>query len=50
MTNIKPIPGPPGLPLIGNVRDVDPIDSVKSLVLLADKYGKRQQAIFEGLI
>jgi len=40
VTNTKLIPGPPGLPLIGNIRDIDPVDSVKSLLLLADKYGK----------
>jgi len=40
MAPLKPIPGPSGLPLIGNIRDIDPVDSMKSLSLLADKYGK----------
>ena len=34
-----PIPGPPGLPLIGNVFDVDPQNQSASLARLADIYG-----------
>jgi len=34
-----PIPGPPGLPLLGNLNDVDPIDTTSSLGRLADTYG-----------
>lgn len=33
------IPGPPGLPLIGNLRDVDPELPIVSLCQLADTYG-----------
>jgi hypothetical protein len=34
-----PIPGPPGLPLIGNIRDVDTQDLVLSIRKLADTHG-----------
>ncbi len=34
-----PIPGPPGLPLVGNMNDYDPADSVGSLGRLAATYG-----------
>jgi cytochrome P450/NADPH-cytochrome P450 reductase len=33
------IPGPPGLPFLGNVIDVDPTNSMVSLRRLADIYG-----------
>lgn len=33
------IPGPPGLPFVGNVNDVDPTDNLRSLKQLADQYG-----------
>lgn len=33
------IPGPPGLPLIGNITDVDPANSVASLSRIAETYG-----------
>jgi hypothetical protein len=39
MANSIPIPGPPGLPLLGNMADVDPLDSMRSLTRLADTYG-----------
>lgn len=35
----QPIPGPPGLPILGNISDIDPADSVNSLGRLADTYG-----------
>jgi cytochrome P450/NADPH-cytochrome P450 reductase len=35
-----PIPSPPGLPLVGNGFDLDPANSMESLVRLADTYGK----------
>ncbi|KAN0120409.1 fatty acid hydroxylase [Hyaloscypha variabilis] len=35
----EPIPGPPGLPLLGNLNDIDPGDSMSSLSRLADTYG-----------
>lgn len=34
-----PIPQPPPVPLLGNIRDVDPEDSIASLVHLGEKYG-----------
>ena len=34
-----PIPGPPGLPFLGNLNDIDPGDSLNSLSRLADTYG-----------
>jgi hypothetical protein len=34
-----PIPSPPGIPLLGNVFDVDPNNANQSLTHLADKYG-----------
>ena len=37
MTEI--IPGPPGLPLLGNVQDIDPEDPIQSLCNLTDIYG-----------
>lgn len=39
MVEPQPIPGPPGLPLLGNFADLDPVDGVGSLCRLADKYG-----------
>ena len=35
-----PIPSPPGLPLIGNVRDIVMTEPVQSLARLADQYGE----------
>ena len=35
-----PIPQPPGYPLVGNIADVDPQNSVGSLMHLAEKYGE----------
>ncbi|ETN43966.1 uncharacterized protein HMPREF1541_10831 [Cyphellophora europaea CBS 101466] len=34
-----PIPQPPGLPILGNVRDIDPNNASLSLIHLAEKYG-----------
>lgn len=34
-----PIPAPPGLPLLGNINDVDPEDSMASLMHLVELYG-----------
>ncbi|KAF2104350.1 cytochrome P450 [Rhizodiscina lignyota] len=33
------IPGPPGLPFVGNVFDIDPNNTINSFSHLADKYG-----------
>lgn len=35
----EPIPGPPGLPILGNINDIDPVDTITSLGRLADTYG-----------
>lgn len=34
------IPGPKALPFLGNIQDIDPVDIIKSLGVLADTYGK----------
>lgn len=34
-----PIPSPPGLPLVGNMFDIDPQDRMNSIMHLADIYG-----------
>jgi hypothetical protein len=44
----SPIPQPPGVPLLGNVFDVDPKNTWGSLRKLADKYGS-SEAIFIGV-
>ncbi|KAI8948068.1 cytochrome P450 [Xylaria longipes] len=36
----QPIPQPPGLPLLGNIKDVDPSNTWGSLKKLAEKYGE----------
>lgn len=35
-----PVPGPPGLPILGNIKDLDPADSMASLSRLSDTYGR----------
>ncbi|KAF2468655.1 cytochrome P450 [Lindgomyces ingoldianus] len=35
----EPIPGPPGLPFVGNVSDIDPENPLQSLMNLSDIYG-----------
>ncbi|RYO83950.1 hypothetical protein DL766_000991 [Monosporascus sp. MC13-8B] len=34
------IPGPPGLPFVGNITDIDPNNSLRSFKALAEKYGE----------
>jgi cytochrome P450/NADPH-cytochrome P450 reductase len=36
---LEPIPGPPGLPFVGNVSDIDPENPIGSLINITDKYG-----------
>jgi cytochrome P450/NADPH-cytochrome P450 reductase len=36
---MEPIPGPPGLPFIGNMSDLDPNNPLQSLRGMSDKYG-----------
>jgi hypothetical protein len=38
-----PIPGPPGVPLLGNVFDVNPNETWNSLNKLAKQFGKSNQ-------
>lgn len=40
-----PIPSPPGLPLLGNIFDVDPQNQAASLNRLADIYGSSQSLL-----
>lgn len=35
----EPIPGPPGLPIIGNLNDIDPESPILSFERLTDIYG-----------
>jgi hypothetical protein len=39
MADPLPIPGPPGIPFLGNVADIDPVNSMASFSRLADTYG-----------
>lgn len=39
-----PIPQPPGIPLLGNVRDIDPSNTWVSLQKLWEKYGRHHPA------
>lgn len=39
MANSIPIPGPPGLPILGNIYDLDHSDTISSFSRLADTYG-----------
>jgi cytochrome P450/NADPH-cytochrome P450 reductase len=36
---LEPIPGPPGLPLLGNMADIDPENTNQSFINLSDIYG-----------
>lgn len=37
--NTVPIPQPPGLPLLGNINDINPEFPLGSMMNMADKYG-----------
>jgi cytochrome P450 / NADPH-cytochrome P450 reductase len=37
---LKPIPQPAGLPLLGNMREIDPESPMKSILRLAETYGE----------
>lgn len=39
--NTVPIPQPPGLPLLGNINDINPEFPLGSMINMADKYGVR---------
>lgn len=39
MAETTPIPGPPGLPLIGNLKDIDLNNTVQSFMSLSETYG-----------
>ncbi|TID25135.1 fatty acid hydroxylase [Venturia nashicola] len=49
MVEPQPIPGPPGLPLLGNLTDLDPVDGIGSLGRLADKYGEIYKLNLAGM-
>ena len=40
-----PIPQPPGIPLLGNIFDVDPNNTWVSLQKLWEKYGKSMATV-----
>jgi hypothetical protein len=42
----EPIPGPPGLPILGNINSIDQTDTTTSLCHLADTYGIWSPMIF----
>jgi hypothetical protein len=42
MANTIPIPEPPGLPVLGNLLDIDFDLPLKSLCELAEKYGEKK--------
>jgi hypothetical protein len=42
----EPIPGPPGLPILGNINSIDRTDTTTSLCHLADTYGNWSPMIF----
>lgn len=37
---LQPIPQPPGLPIVGNINDIDPELPLLSVMNLADQYGE----------
>lgn len=41
MEGTVPIPSPPGLPLLGNIKDINPELPLESFNQMADKYGER---------
>ncbi|KAI1305496.1 bifunctional P-450:NADPH-P450 reductase [Xylaria venustula] len=48
MSEITPIPSPPTLPLVGNVAQIDPVQSRRSFSDFADKYGEIFRLYFPG--
>ncbi|EMD67880.1 hypothetical protein COCSADRAFT_352953 [Bipolaris sorokiniana ND90Pr] len=45
---LQPIPGPSGLPVVGNIFDIDPEAGIQSLVQFAKEYGPIFQMTFAG--
>jgi cytochrome P450/NADPH-cytochrome P450 reductase len=45
-----PIPQPPTLPIIGNLRQIDTEDPILSLINLAKQYGEIYQLSILGLL
>ncbi|KAI0469334.1 bifunctional P-450:NADPH-P450 reductase [Xylaria cf. heliscus] len=48
MDTITPIPSPPGLPIIGNAAQIDPVAQLRSFSDFADKYGEVYRLHFPG--
>ncbi|KAF3175883.1 hypothetical protein TWF788_008353 [Orbilia oligospora] len=48
MKAIKPIPGPPGLPLVGNIFDIDLVTPLKTLEGFADQYGGKELLVLSS--
>ncbi|POS72529.1 bifunctional P-450/NADPH-P450 reductase [Diaporthe helianthi] len=46
--NTVPIPQPPGLPLLGNINDINPEFPLGSMLNMADKYGEIYRLNFPG--
>ncbi|KAI0406406.1 bifunctional P-450:NADPH-P450 reductase [Xylaria palmicola] len=48
MAEITPIPSPPGLPIVGNATQIDPVAQRRSFTEIADKYGEIYRLHFPG--
>jgi cytochrome P450/NADPH-cytochrome P450 reductase len=48
MTTVTPIPSPPGLPIVGNATQIDPVAQRRSFQEFADKYGEVYRLHFPG--
>jgi cytochrome P450/NADPH-cytochrome P450 reductase len=48
MEGTVPIPSPPGLPFLGNIKDINPELPLQSIVDMADKYGPIYRLRFPG--
>ena len=44
----EPLPGPPGLPIVGNIGDIDGDNPIVSLMRLTDTYGMLIRPIGSG--
>ncbi|KAI0436173.1 bifunctional P-450:NADPH-P450 reductase [Xylaria telfairii] len=48
MATVTPIPSPPGLPIVGNATQIDPVAQRRSFSDFADKYGEVYRLYFPG--